>query len=54
VQGKLAGWESGDRPLYTGLRSLRLGRPAEALELFDSALAGETDPYTAVACSKAP
>ncbi len=44
IHGELAGWESGPRPLYTGLRSLRLGRPAEALELFDGALAGEARP----------
>ncbi|MGH8888033.1 MAG: hypothetical protein ACRDYX_23340, partial [Egibacteraceae bacterium] len=27
TQGELAGWEHGPRPLYTGVRSLRLGRP---------------------------
>ncbi|MGH8887327.1 MAG: hypothetical protein ACRDYX_19615, partial [Egibacteraceae bacterium] len=44
VHGELAGWESGPRPLYTGVRSLRLGRPAEALELFVDELEGTTRP----------
>ncbi|MGH8896697.1 MAG: hypothetical protein ACRDZ4_06640 [Egibacteraceae bacterium] len=44
TQGELAGWEHGPRPLYTGVRSLRLGRPAEALELFDDELERATSP----------
>jgi tetratricopeptide (TPR) repeat protein len=41
TRGTLFGWESGPRPLYEGLRSLRLRRPQEALDLFERGLATE-------------
>jgi hypothetical protein len=44
VYGELAGWEHGPRPLYTGVRSLRFGRPAEALKLFGAELENATSP----------
>ncbi|MGH8883594.1 MAG: hypothetical protein ACRDYX_00125 [Egibacteraceae bacterium] len=45
THGELAGWDVGPRPkVYTGFRHLGLGRPAEALELFDDALEGTTLP----------
>jgi tetratricopeptide (TPR) repeat protein len=45
IHGQLAGWEGESRPrVFTGTRSLRLGRAAEALQLFDEALEGTTLP----------
>ena len=44
THGELAGWDAGPRPLYEGLRSLRLGRPAEALTLFAGELATTARP----------
>ncbi|MGH8898847.1 MAG: hypothetical protein ACRDZ4_17960 [Egibacteraceae bacterium] len=45
VHGELGGWDAGPRPkVYTGSRLLGLGRPAEALILFDGALDGTTLP----------
>ncbi|MGH8910495.1 MAG: hypothetical protein ACRD0K_29380 [Egibacteraceae bacterium] len=45
TDGDLAGWEDDARPnVYTGLRASRLGRPAEAVGLFDAALDGTTSP----------
>jgi hypothetical protein len=44
TQAQLSGWD-GPRPqVFTGMRSLGLGRPAEALELFDGALDKTTVP----------
>ncbi|MGH8910487.1 MAG: hypothetical protein ACRD0K_29335, partial [Egibacteraceae bacterium] len=45
THGELAGWDGDVRPqVFTGVRSLWLGRPAGALELFDIALGGTTRP----------
>jgi len=44
VQGALDGWEGVRAQVFTGIRSLGLGRPAEALELFEGALEGTTQP----------
>ncbi|MGH8897564.1 MAG: hypothetical protein ACRDZ4_11190 [Egibacteraceae bacterium] len=45
TRGELGGWDAGPRPkVYTGFRHLGLGRPAEALILFDDALDGTTLP----------
>jgi tetratricopeptide (TPR) repeat protein len=45
IHGQLGGWEGESRPrVFAGTRSLRLGRAAEALRLFDEALEGTTLP----------
>jgi len=44
TQGTLGGWDGARPQVFTGGRLLSLGRPAEALELFDGALAGTTLP----------
>ncbi|MGH8905730.1 MAG: hypothetical protein ACRD0K_04270 [Egibacteraceae bacterium] len=44
VQGELDGWNGVRLEVFTGHRSLRLERPAEALDLFDGALDGTTAP----------
>ncbi|MGH8899131.1 MAG: hypothetical protein ACRDZ4_19425, partial [Egibacteraceae bacterium] len=44
TKGELAGWDGARPQVLTGVRSLLLGRPAEALELFDGALEGTTLP----------
>ncbi|MGH8902546.1 MAG: hypothetical protein ACRDYA_12920 [Egibacteraceae bacterium] len=44
TQGELGGLDGLRLETFTGLRSLRLGRPAEALELFDAALTATTAP----------
>jgi tetratricopeptide (TPR) repeat protein len=44
TQGELAGWDGVRPQVFTGLRSLHLGRSAEALQLFDDALKGTTLP----------
>jgi hypothetical protein len=42
--GELAGWDGARTDVFTGVRSLRLGRPAEALALLDTALDATTRP----------
>jgi hypothetical protein len=44
IHGELAGWDSGRANGFAGGRALFLGRPAEALQLFNLALAGTTRP----------
>ncbi|MGH8897585.1 MAG: hypothetical protein ACRDZ4_11295 [Egibacteraceae bacterium] len=44
TQGELGDLDGARLETFTGLRSLRLGRPADALELFDGALAVTTAP----------
>jgi tetratricopeptide (TPR) repeat protein len=45
THGELAGWDAGPRSkVYAGSRYLGLGRPAEALKLFDEALNGTVLP----------
>jgi hypothetical protein len=45
VHGELGGWDVSPRPkVYTGARLLKLGRPADALELFDDSLDSTTLP----------
>ncbi|MGH8901648.1 MAG: hypothetical protein ACRDYA_08175 [Egibacteraceae bacterium] len=44
VHGELGGWDGVRPQVFTGSRSLRLGRPAEALQLFDDALGGTALP----------
>ncbi|MGH8909431.1 MAG: hypothetical protein ACRD0K_23775 [Egibacteraceae bacterium] len=44
AHGALGGWDGVRPEVFTGWRSLRLGRPAEALERFDAALVGTVLP----------
>ncbi|MGH8904806.1 MAG: hypothetical protein ACRDYA_24765, partial [Egibacteraceae bacterium] len=44
ARGQLGGWDGVRLQVFTGSRSLSLGRPAEALQLFDDALEGTTLP----------
>ncbi|MGH8910580.1 MAG: hypothetical protein ACRD0K_29810, partial [Egibacteraceae bacterium] len=41
---QLSGWDGVRPQIFTGIRALSLGRPAEALELFDGALDGVSMP----------
>ncbi len=44
THGELAGWDGARPDVFTGVRSQRLGRSAEAIEIFDVALNGTMRP----------
>jgi tetratricopeptide (TPR) repeat protein len=44
THGELSGWDGARADVFAGARSLRLGRPAEAVELLERALGGTTRP----------
>ncbi|MGH8907658.1 MAG: hypothetical protein ACRD0K_14325 [Egibacteraceae bacterium] len=45
AHGALSGWDGVRLESFAGVRSLRLGRPADAVEFFDAAAGGVTVPF---------